>query len=99
VMSVPAKTKGCTLTTCGIVQRKLCLQDLCSNKYKWHTNFFSSQRCCCCFCCRSLQSLVEIGPHAPAGQTGAKFIIRKDGRRINLAYLRDGASKTLEVRC
>ncbi|KAF6257604.1 hypothetical protein COO60DRAFT_1622218 [Scenedesmus sp. NREL 46B-D3] len=27
----------------------------------------------------------------------AKFIIRKDGRRINLAYLRDGASKQLEV--
>jgi DNA-directed RNA polymerase II subunit RPB1 len=44
-----------------------------------------------------MQDLVEVGPHAPAGQTGAKFIIRKDGRRINLAYLRDGASKTLEV--
>lgn len=54
--------------------------------------------CCCCRCCRSLQALVEVGPHAPAGQTGAKFIIRKDGRRINLAYLRDGASKQLEVR-
>lgn len=46
--------------------------------------------------CR-LQRLVEAGPHAPAGETGAKFIIRKDGRRINLAYLRDGASKALEV--
>lgn len=46
--------------------------------------------------CR-LQALVEIGPHAAAGETGAKFIIRKDGRRINLAYLRDGASKQLEV--
>ncbi|WIA28234.1 hypothetical protein OEZ86_010790 [Tetradesmus obliquus] len=44
-----------------------------------------------------LQALVEVGPHAPAGQTGAKFIIRKDGRRINLAYLRDGASKQLEI--
>ncbi|KAF8072459.1 NRPB1 [Scenedesmus sp. PABB004] len=44
-----------------------------------------------------LQHLVELGPHAPAGETGAKFIIRKDGRRINLAYLRDGASRALEI--
>lgn len=46
--------------------------------------------------CR-LKELVKIGPHAPAGITGAKFIIRKDGRRINLAYLRPEASMELEV--
>jgi hypothetical protein len=45
-----------------------------------------------------LQALVEVGPHAPAGECGAKYIIRKDGRRVNLAFLRDGASRTLEVR-
>jgi hypothetical protein len=44
-----------------------------------------------------MQTLVEIGPHAPAGQTGAKYIIRKDGRRVNLAFMRDGASTRLEV--
>eukprot|EP00879_Flechtneria_rotunda_P007746 GHRR01008119.1.p1 GENE.GHRR01008119.1~~GHRR01008119.1.p1 ORF type:complete len:397 (+),score=88.62 GHRR01008119.1:514-1704(+) len=43
-----------------------------------------------------LTELVNIGPHPPPGETGAKFLIRKDGRRLNLAYLRDGASKTLE---
>ena len=46
---------------------------------------------------RRLQHLVDLGPHAPAGETGAKFIIRKDGRRINLAYIRDDASRALEV--
>lgn len=46
--------------------------------------------------CR-LQALVDAGPTPPPGETGAKFIIRKDGRRINLAFLRDGASRALEV--
>lgn len=45
-----------------------------------------------------LQGLVDAGPTPPPGESGAKFIIRKDGRRINLAFLRDGASRTLEVR-
>eukprot|EP00955_Chlamydomonas_euryale_P010158 108831-Chlamydomonas_euryale.AAC.1 len=31
-----------------------------------------------------LQGLVDNGPHPPPGETGAKFIIREDGRRINL---------------
>lgn len=48
--------------------------------------------------CRRLQALVDAGPTPPPGETGAKFIIRKDGRRINLAFLRDGASRALEVR-
>jgi hypothetical protein len=54
-------------------------------------------RCVCLSCCR-LQALVDAGPTPPPGETGAKFIIRKDGRRINLAFLRDGASRALEVR-
>ena len=45
-----------------------------------------------------LQALVDNGPTPPPGEGGAKFIIRKDGRRINLAFLRDGASRSLEVR-
>jgi hypothetical protein len=48
---------------------------------------------------RRLQELCDAGPTPPPGDTGAKFIIRKDGRRINLGFLRDGASKTLEVSC
>lgn len=44
-----------------------------------------------------LQALVDAGPTPPPGETGAKFIIRKDGRRINLAFLRDGASRALEI--
>jgi hypothetical protein len=34
------------------------------------------------------QALVNNGPHPPPGQTGAKFIIREDGRRINLGFMR-----------
>lgn len=49
-----------------------------------------------CRVCR-LQAVVDAGPTPPPGETGAKFIIRKDGRRINLAFLRDGASRALEV--
>lgn len=52
--------------------------------------------CAACLCLR-LQALVDAGPTPPPGETGAKFIIRKDGRRINLAFLRDGASRALEV--
>lgn len=36
-----------------------------------------------------LQKLVENGPHPPPGETGAKYIIREDGRRINLAFNRE----------
>lgn len=52
----------------------------------------------CDLCACRLQALVDAGPTPPPGETGAKFIIRKDGRRINLAFLRDGASRALEVR-
>jgi hypothetical protein len=52
----------------------------------------------CCVVVRRLQELCDAGPTPPPGDCGAKFIIRKDGRRINLGFLRDGASKQLEVR-
>eukprot|EP00195_Chlamydomonas_chlamydogama_P000980 CAMPEP_0202924892 /NCGR_PEP_ID=MMETSP1392-20130828/79214_1 /ASSEMBLY_ACC=CAM_ASM_000868 /TAXON_ID=225041 /ORGANISM="Chlamydomonas chlamydogama, Strain SAG 11-48b" /LENGTH=436 /DNA_ID=CAMNT_0049618649 /DNA_START=166 /DNA_END=1474 /DNA_ORIENTATION=+ len=44
-----------------------------------------------------LQKLVDNGPHPPPGETGAKFIIREDGRRINLAYMRGAADRRLEI--
>lgn len=45
-----------------------------------------------------LEQLVANGPHPPPGETGAKSIIRQDGRRINLAYMRPDAERALEVR-
>ena len=44
-----------------------------------------------------LQKLVDNGPHPPPGETGAKFIIREDGRRINLAFMKAGADRRLEL--
>lgn len=43
------------------------------------------------------QALVDNGPHPPPGETGAKFIIREDGRRINLSFMRAGQDKKLEL--
>lgn len=40
----------------------------------------------CCGC--RLKELVEFGPHPPPGQTGARFIIREDGQRMDLRYRR-----------
>lgn len=51
----------------------------------------------CVAICR-LQALVDAGPTPPPGETGAKFIIRKDGRRTNLAFIRNDTSRALEVR-
>lgn len=55
--------------------------------------------CCAVLCvpARRLQALVDAGPTPPPGESGAKFIIRKDGRRINLGFIRDGTSRSLEV--
>lgn len=39
---------------------------------------------------------MDNGPHPPPGQTGAKFIVREDGRRINLAYMKAGQDRRLE---
>ena len=38
--------------------------------------------------CRRMRQLVENGPHPPPGQTGARYIIRDDGTRMDLRYLR-----------
>ena len=35
-----------------------------------------------------MRQLVENGPHPPPGQTGARYIIRDDGTRMDLRYLR-----------
>ncbi|KAG1671615.1 hypothetical protein FOA52_006846 [Chlamydomonas sp. UWO 241] len=44
-----------------------------------------------------MQALVNNGPHPPPGETGAKYIIREDGRRINLAYMRAESDRRLEL--
>lgn len=40
---------------------------------------------------------MDAGPHPPPGETGARFIIRQDGRRINLAFMPSDAERTLSV--
>lgn len=39
---------------------------------------------------------MENGPHPPAGQTGAKYIIREDGQRLDLRFLRKDSDRHLE---
>lgn len=46
---------------------------------------------------QKMQSLVKNGPHPPPGQLGAKYIIREDGRRINLAFLKKESDRRLEL--
>ena len=45
--------------------------------------------------CR-LEHLVDIGPYPPPGETGAKFIIREDGQRLDLRYLKRDQDRLLE---
>lgn len=44
-----------------------------------------------------MQKLVDNGPHPPPGETGARYIIREDGRRINLQYMRAASDRRLEI--
>ena len=43
-----------------------------------------------------LTQLVENGPHPPPGQTGARFIIREDGQRLDLRYRRKDSDVHLQ---
>ncbi|KAL8542647.1 hypothetical protein ACS0TY_003506 [Phlomoides rotata] len=44
-----------------------------------------------------LKELVEYGPHPPPGKTGAKYIIRDDGQRLDLRYLKKSSDMHLEL--
>jgi len=44
-----------------------------------------------------LKELVEYGPHPPPGKTGAKYIIREDGQRLDLRYLKKDSDHHLEL--
>ncbi|GAB2282886.1 DNA-directed RNA polymerase II subunit rpb1 [Dionaea muscipula] len=44
-----------------------------------------------------LKELVEYGPHPPPGKTGAKYIIRDDGQRLDLRYLKKSSDHHLEI--
>ncbi|CAN1226388.1 DNA-directed RNA polymerase II subunit RPB1 [Linum perenne] len=44
-----------------------------------------------------LKELVENGPHPPPGKTGAKYIIRDDGQRLDLRYLKKSSDHHLEL--
>ena len=46
--------------------------------------------------CR-LSQLVENGPHPPPGQTGAKYIVREDGQRLDLRFLKKDSDRHLEM--
>jgi len=43
-----------------------------------------------------LKRLVENGPHPPPGQTGARYIIREDGTRLDLRFLKKSSDRHLE---
>jgi DNA-directed RNA polymerase II subunit RPB1 len=43
-----------------------------------------------------MNKLVEIGPYPAPGETGAKFIIREDGQRLDLRYLKRPADRILD---
>ncbi|KAK7840756.1 dna-directed rna polymerase ii subunit 1 [Quercus suber] len=43
-----------------------------------------------------LKELVEYGPHPPPGKTGAKYIIRDDGQRLDLRYLKKSSGAAFE---
>lgn len=40
---------------------------------------------------------MEYGPHPPPGKTGAKYIIRDDGQRLDLRYLKKSSDMHLEL--
>lgn len=44
-----------------------------------------------------LKELVEYGPHPPPGKTGAKYIIREDGQRLDLRFLKRSSDRHLEL--
>jgi DNA-directed RNA polymerase II subunit RPB1 len=43
-----------------------------------------------------LRRLVENGPHPPPGQTGARYIVRDDGTRLDLRFLKKTSDRHLE---
>ncbi|MCO5588461.1 hypothetical protein L7F22_042417 [Adiantum nelumboides] len=42
-----------------------------------------------------LKELVEYGPHPPPGKTGARYIIREDGQRLDLRFLKKSSDRHL----
>jgi DNA-directed RNA polymerase II subunit RPB1 len=42
-----------------------------------------------------MRALVAHGPHPPPGETGARFIVRDDGTRLDLRYLRSDRDRFL----
>ncbi|CAI0461397.1 unnamed protein product [Linum tenue] len=44
-----------------------------------------------------LKDLVEYGPHPPPSKTGAKYIIRDEGQRLDLRYLKKSSDHHLEL--
>lgn len=44
-----------------------------------------------------LKELVGYGPYPPPGKTGAKYIIRDDGQRLDLRFLKKNSDHHLEL--
>lgn len=40
---------------------------------------------------------MDNGPHPPPGETGARFIIRDDGARHDLRYIKRDTNRNLEI--
>jgi DNA-directed RNA polymerase II subunit RPB1 len=43
-----------------------------------------------------LQMMVENGPHPPQGETGARYIVKEDGQRVDLRFLKKSNDRSLE---
>ena len=44
-----------------------------------------------------LKELVENGAYPPPGKTGANYIIREDGQRLDLRYVKKSSDLHLEL--
>eukprot|EP00271_Cylindrocystis_brebissonii_P003385 TRINITY_DN1429_c0_g6_i1.p1 TRINITY_DN1429_c0_g6~~TRINITY_DN1429_c0_g6_i1.p1 ORF type:complete len:1954 (-),score=319.86 TRINITY_DN1429_c0_g6_i1:2079-7940(-) len=44
-----------------------------------------------------MKELVAYGPHPPPGKSGARYIIREDGQRLDLRFLKKSSDKHLEL--
>jgi hypothetical protein len=44
-----------------------------------------------------LKELILNGPHPPPGKIGAKYIIREDGQRLDLRYVKKSSDQHLEL--
>ena len=75
-------------------QESCCISEI---KHTRHVGLITTPDSVHSTCCMGrLKKLVENGPHPPPGETGARFIIRDDGARLDLRYLKKESDRHLE---